>query len=179
MTCDFGSLTENGSATAEILVTSQTIGTLQNLAEVSSDLSDPNASNNSATTLTDSLNPALDEDGDGTTNAGDCAPLDGDVWAIPSPVQGLTVEKTGPNDVHWSAPTNPGGTVVLYDTLRTDDPSNFDAAVCLESDDTDLSATDGTTPPALYAYLVRAQNACGGTLGTDSAGTKRSGAACP
>jgi hypothetical protein len=52
--------------------------------------------------------------------------------------------------------------------LRSSDSSDFDAADCIESDDSDLTAEDVPTPDPgiIWFYLVRAQNDCGiGDLG--------------
>jgi choice-of-anchor B domain-containing protein len=179
VTCDLGAIGAGAGATVDIRVTSQTTGVLQNVAQVSADQADPDPQDNSVTTNTDSLDPALDQDTDGVSNGVDCAPLDPDAWAVPGAARDLRVEGSGPDDLRWQAPADPGGNLVRYDTLRSEDPSDFGGAVCVETDDTDLVATDATTPSSLFVYLVRAENACGGELGSDSAGNPRSGAGCP
>ena len=55
------------------------------------------------------------------------------------------------------------------------DPKN----ACVESNDTDLNAIDPSSPAAIFYYLVRSENGCGGNLGTDSTGAPRSGVNCP
>ena len=66
--------------------------------------------------------------------------------------------------------------------LRSGDPSDFDTATCLESDDNDLVVVDEDLPTAgqAFYYLVRAVNTCGeGSLGYGSDGAERTGANCP
>jgi hypothetical protein len=54
-------------------------------------------------------------------------------------------------------------------------------AVCVESDGSDLVASEPSTPLAgqAYFYLVRSENACGINLGDNSGGTPRVGRNCP
>ena len=68
-----------------------------------------------------------------------------------------------------------------YDLLRSTAAGDFSgSAICLESADTDLVATDSDLPGAVFYYLARARNSCAaGTSGTDSAGTPRSVPVCP
>jgi len=58
--------------------------------------------------------------------------------------------------------------------------ADFLTAPCLESNDPDLLAGDGTAvlPGAVLFYLGRAENSCGGSLG-DGNGTERAGSTCP
>lgn len=121
----------------------------------------------------------LDADGDGVPNGSDCAPSDGGRWAIPGPARTLALSGDGPVQLSWASPLAPGGTAVGYDLLRSSSPSSFAVAACIESNGTDLSATDAAPPAGDLFYLVRAENACGGNLGTDSSGTPRSGTSCP
>jgi hypothetical protein len=69
----------------------------------------------------------------------------------------------------------------VYDLLRATGPAGFGSPFCVESDGADAAAQDGELPGAarLFFYLVRAENGCGGNLGTDSAGTPRTGGPCP
>ena len=67
----------------------------------------------------------------------------------------------------WSAAADPGlspGTLV-YDVVRSDDPSDFmTATTCVETNDGgDTTATDpgAPGPGGLYAYLVRVETLCG------------------
>ena len=92
----------------------------------------------------------------------------------------------GGTDLDWTPPTDLGGVAVAYDTIRSDDPSDFvTTAVCVESDDgTDTSSFDAATPGvgAANYYLIRAENQCPsgqGSLGNSSDGTPRTGRTCP
>lgn len=72
--------------------------------------------------------------------------------------------------------------VLVYDVLRSPNAQDFTAADCVETDDTDTTAQDATTPAAgvVFYYLVRAENDCGeGSLGTRSDGVERTGTSCP
>ena len=127
-----------------------------------------------------------DADGDGhaspTCGGDDCDDANGTVWARPGPTGclGFLDEET----MTWCAPGSTGGTAaLLYDVVRSDTPSDFlTSTLCVETDDSDLSALDATIPApgGVRYYLPRAQNACGeGSLGTTSAGAPRVGRSCP
>lgn len=120
-----------------------------------------------------------DSDSDGYDDGEDCAPADANAWQLPGATSALTLDVAG--DVVWAAPILPGANAVSYDLLRAASASDFSAATCLESDEADLIAFDAANPASgeLWLYLVRSRNVCGGTLGTDSAGTERTGVACP
>lgn len=123
-----------------------------------------------------------DDDGDGVLDPSDCAPLDAGSWSLPAnPVSGVSVTGSGTTTFAWPAPAAAGGTVPRYDLLRSSSPGDFAAATCVESDGTDLVATDPALPPAgaTWYYLVRVESACGGNLGSDSLGNPRNGVACP
>lgn len=130
-------------------------------------------------------------DGDGDTFSvcgGDCNDANGAIWGTPGEAQALTATKGLPGNVNlsWSPPASLGGTSVLYDTLRSNVPSNFtSSAACVESNDGANTFAVDTVASAvgeLRFYLVRAENACPagqGILGTNSAGTPTPGRACP
>ncbi|MCP3980124.1 MAG: hypothetical protein GY716_12535 [bacterium] len=125
---------------------------------------------------------SCDDDGDGTPNGNDCAPADGDVWTIPSPVLGLRLLASAPGDLTWSSPAAAGGTDLQYDVLRADSVSFDGPVVCVASGLTSRLAEDATTPDApgeLLHYLVRVRNACGENLGSSSAGVQRASPPCP
>ena len=85
----------------------------------------------------------------------------------------------------WDEPADPGGSSVDYEVLRSVNPRSFTVvATCISDlDPSDTTVTDPDLPPfLLYAYLVRATNACPagiGTLGTNSDDVTRLGVTCP
>ncbi len=122
-----------------------------------------------------------DADADGTPDADDCAPLDDSIWRAPSPARDLQVNGPGGAALSWMSPSDPGTTgTVTYDVLRSTIPASFAGAACVVTGTSAAVANDSMLPVtgALY-YLVRAQDACGGNLGSSSAGFPRSGAGCP
>jgi hypothetical protein len=150
------------------------------------------------------LGPTLtwfrDADGDGHGNAGqslvscvpqtgyvtdgtDCDDGNGGAWAAPGEATDLRF--TSATDLTWNAPAAPGATALVYDLLRSSDPSDFmAAATCVASGVVGTGAVDPEVPPpgTAYDYLVRAANACPsgeGSLGSRSDGTPRVGRACP
>ncbi len=129
-----------------------------------------------------------DADGDGAAGCGgDCDDADGLIWAVPGEVPLLTLARDSASTgtlASWTAPVDPGGLVVVYDLLSSQDPADFTTSQCVESDGTDTSAllSEALTPGAIRSILVRAENVCpGGTgsLGTDSSGVQRVGRLCP
>jgi hypothetical protein len=120
-----------------------------------------------------------DDDGDGVANGIDCDPEDGNLWAVPSPARDLAVTKAATDNLTWLPPVEPGATVVGYHVLRSPAASDFGTAVCTLTG-TFTATTDEDVPGGggLYHYLIRALNRCGENLGSDSAGSPRSGADC-
>ncbi len=127
-------------------------------------------------------------DGDPTGDACDCDSSNDQAWAAPGPVAGVELARdfvTGLTTIHWDVPLSPGSTTVVFDTLRSDNPWGFARQMtCLESDHVSTSTQDGDVPAAnaLYAYLIRAVNACpglDGSLGAATGGTPRNAALCP
>jgi hypothetical protein len=110
----------------------------------------------------------------------DCDDTDLTVWTTPAQ-QMLSVSRTGMQaDFSWTA-VDPGGTQPsAYDFLMGSNAADFLTATCLESDEADLVAGDGTavSPGAILFYLGRAENSCGGSLGLGD-GTERAGISCP
>jgi len=136
----------------------------------------------------------VDSDGDGYGDFGDpsCASLiadcngaDPNVWGTPGETLNLTF--ASPTSLTWGVPADPGALAssLVYDTLRSGAPGGFLGATCVESDDgPNTTAVDVAEPASrqLFFYLSRAQSSCpsgSGSLGSDSAGTPRTGAACP
>jgi len=126
-----------------------------------------------------------DGDGDGADVCVDCNDVDPAAWSTPGEVVDLRfVDAT---TLSWTGPSAPGGSAIVYDTLRSGAADDFASAVCVETDDgSDTMAFDPGSPATAMAfhYLVRAQNACPGavgegTLGAGTGGGVRSGASCP
>jgi hypothetical protein len=132
--------------------------------------------------------PSNDDDGDSYLACEDCNDGDGDVWATPGAVIDLTLSRDNQDRaiLAWSAPAAPGALAVDYETVRSDDPSDFmTGAVCLVSvDPTATTAMDEKIPGpgSVLHYLVRAMNGCPagtGPLGEGSDGSIRSAISCP
>lgn len=132
-------------------------------------------------------NPAqVDSDGDNHGGACDCDDQAAGVWSIPGEVVNLSLffdEVTSSTTLDWDAPSNPGGGVVAYDTLRSVSPEGFVTQLtCVESNDsTDTSASDSEVAGGLRYYLIRAVNTCPGSSGSlgNGANGGRDGGACP
>ena len=131
-------------------------------------------------------NCSTDGDGDGFFVCDDCDDLDSTIWSTPSEVQNLQFA-ADKETLSWTEPAEPGAPVsdLVYDTLRSEDPTDFDlGAACIESDDgSDMMAVDSEMPlpGTRFHYLVRAENACPsseGSLGTDSGGLSRIARTC-
>ena len=121
-----------------------------------------------------------DADGDGVDNLTDCAPVDGTVWETPGPAVDLLVaQDPAATQLSWSPPSTSGADSVRYDLLRSTQRGDFSTPTCLESDSAATSGSDEQTPPAIFYYLVRVENDCGGNLGADSDQTPRTGGGCP
>jgi len=113
---------------------------------------------------TDNSALRVDGDGDGTVDSCDCAPADASD-AVPGEVTGLLLDHAGAaggvSTLQWSASA---GSMVSYDTLRSDAAASFGASLCVESaDGADTTASDGVTPAAgeVLFFLVRGRSACG------------------
>ncbi len=121
-----------------------------------------------------------DNDSDTFGAACECDDSDATVWSRPGQ-QDLTAARTGQQvDFSWPA-VDPGGTQpVVYDFLLSSNASDFSAATCLETDESNLAASDATAvaPGQILFYLGRGENSCGGSLGTGG-GMERGGAPCP
>jgi hypothetical protein len=118
----------------------------------------------------------FDDDCDGSIDEDGAAP--GEALDLVFPVDPLRAT------LIWSAPAGPGGAPVLFDVIRAASPADFvTGAVCVESGDGgDTMATDAAEPSegGMFAYVVRAGNACGsGSAGLRSDGAPRTVRACP
>jgi hypothetical protein len=130
----------------------------------------------------------VDGDLDGFGAACDCDDGDSGVWSETTEARSLTLShdaSSGTTELSWSTPDDPGASEVLYDVVRSSDPQDFDGfGVCLESDEADRVAEDGSAPAASagFHYLIRAENGCptsDGTVGQQSDGTPRTARPCP
>ena len=83
--------------------------------------------------------------------------------------------------LQWTAPASPGGTLPLYDTVRSVTAAGFSGGSCVETrDGSDATSTDPAVPAAAFFYLVRAENSCGvGSAGRTSSNVERTVASCP
>jgi uncharacterized protein len=120
-----------------------------------------------------------DSDFDGTPDSADCAPGNPNVWAKPTEARALAMQD---DLLTWAPPLTAGGvpTEVVYDVLRSFVPQDWNSAVCVAAGQPGTAALDPfVSPGGITYYLVRARNACGGPLGSDSAGTPTVGRSCP
>ena len=91
----------------------------------------------------------------------------------------LTLGQLGTETLlEWSAPAEAGAGVLRYDLLRSEKADDFSSAICLRSFQASPGALDDAVPEILFSYLVRIKNACADALGSDSAGSPRTGVAC-
>ena len=92
----------------------------------------------------------------------------------PSVALDLTVSEAAVDNLSWTEPAVKGAVSIVYDVVRSTDPSDFSGAACIETGDSDTLATDAALPLSgeLYCYLVQPRNGCGATLGTNSAGAR-------
>lgn len=122
----------------------------------------------------------LDDDGFSGT---DCAPANGQAWAVPGEPAGVSLSISGGvTTLAWAAPSSPGGTPAgtlyrVYGGSRSDLPAllNGSADSCQVAATPSLAFTisGNPAPGALAWFLVRAANACAeGTAGAASAGPR-------
>jgi hypothetical protein len=146
------------------------------------EISNPDQADFDGDAMGDACDP--DDDDDSVEDAADCLPFDATVWSVPSDPSGLLLSKALAGTLTWTAPTEEGCLMLVYDVLRSRNAYDFEnlEVLCTESDDTDLAASDITNPGVpgeVYFYLVRAENACGTEMGTRSDGEERIGRSCP
>ena len=120
-----------------------------------------------------------DADDDGASNLDDCSPVKSDLWSAPSPARDLVGTSDAGATFSWTAPEAPGSSSVTYDLLRSAAAGDFTAATCVASGLTATTASDPSPDSGIVYYLVRANNACGQSLGLSGAGLPRSGSGCP
>jgi hypothetical protein len=175
VTCHLGSLAPGASASINLSALAPVApGVAINSASVSSAVVDSSSVNDTSSESTSV--GSLDADGDGVPDASDCSPGNASLWAVPGEASSLTL--TGATLLQWSAPGSPGGQQVLYDLLRST-TAGFASSTCVVSGTTSTSSNDASVPAPLLYYLVRSRNACGETLGTNSAGVPRQAVSCP
>jgi uncharacterized repeat protein (TIGR01451 family) len=175
--CQLGNLGAGGSAGVTIVVAAPiTPGPITNLLRASMAVRDSSPGNEVSAEATQVGSP--DSDGDGVSDASDCAPSNPTVWSVPADAIGLHFP-AGKTLLRWSGPSAPGGVTVQYDLLRSNVAANFLSPGCVALNITATSASDLAVPADVFCYLVRSENICGGNLGTGSGGTPRTGGSCP
>jgi N-acetylneuraminic acid mutarotase len=114
----------------------------------------------------------------------DCDDGDPDTWGAPSEVRDVGMQSAA--TLIWASPSAPGGSVVLYDVIRSDDPTDFvNGAACVATDISATTTDDVAVPPlgSVYIYLIRAGSGCpvggSGSLGAGTSGIPRVGLSCP
>jgi hypothetical protein len=115
--------------------------------------------------------------GDGALLGNKSAVLNVTAAAATTEARGLTLSGGASTALQWQAPLADGGAAVDYDVLRAAQAGDFLSSVCLASDIAGSSATDAI--PTSGFFLVRAENRCGGSLGSDSSGAPIAGRSCP
>jgi len=166
VTANLGNLASGGSALVLVQIQITPSAAFTASASVTASQPDPNPANNAGSAQVTLFS----------------APVIGPAEGL---VLGFTTNAAGPavTTLTWRPPTDLGSgcSTVEYDVLRSVAPSNFTAAECLVSNISATSASDATTPAPgqTFFYLVRAENACGSNLGTDSAGNPTAGRSCP
>jgi hypothetical protein len=122
-----------------------------------------------------------DSDSDGLGNLCDCGPGCTSNMVALGPVDALSF--TSASDFSWTQPVETGGAVLVFDAVRSSDPSNFSSASCIATNSSATLASDAATPLNpfdVFYYLVRAEGSCGGgNLGADSSEARRSAVSCP
>jgi uncharacterized repeat protein (TIGR01451 family) len=176
--CPLGTLAAGTGAIVQITITAPGApGAITHAARVTSMVLDSNPTDDLAQQVT-TVGQA-DSDGDGTADADDCAPGDPSAWAVPDDATDLLFSGPGTSAIQWTAPAATGGSGLRYDLVRSVSGGDFSSIDCIATDQAGTSASDLGIPVNLYFYLVRAENACGGTLGASSGGTPHTAPSCP
>jgi len=120
----------------------------------------------------------LDNDTDSAGDACDCGP--GCVTNLTTLGPATDFSFQSNSDLSWTQPVDTGGAPLLFDVVRSTNPADFSAAICIASDSSATLASDATPVSAPFYYLVRSDGSCGGgNLGTDSDETRRVATSCP
>ena len=127
-----------------------------------------------------------DADADLRPTGCDCDDTSSSVWATPGEVPTLVVGTgTSGTELVFQAPGAPGGTVFVYELIRSPVASDFVTVTACPAaaDPADPLRVDPELPAlgSVFYYLVRARNACPngeGPLGFDWMGQPRNGT-CP
>jgi hypothetical protein len=126
-----------------------------------------------------------DLDGDGATNALDCAPLDPGAFSLPAEATGAAFAADG-ETLSWVSSAPGSGPDTVHDVMRGALPQfpigSGAAETCLDSGLAADSTVDASAPAPGegFYYLVRGANACGvGTYGFATGGAERNTLACP
>lgn len=114
------------------------------------------------------VRPLLDDDGDGTPNLTDCAPLDGTLAHPASEVLNLQIAHAGDSvTITWDSQDGAAGTATDYDIVAGEvaqlrSEGGFASAVCVADDvpDAPFVAAAAVPPGAARYWLIRACNAC-------------------
>lgn len=177
--CHLGNLAAGATASVSVVAVAPTNpGLVTNTARVTTAVIDTFPGNDTSSEA--STVGALDGDGDGVPDLDDCAPGNASVWAVPGEATALSFPNaSNPSLLQWSPPASPGGMLVSYDLLRSTTSAGFSSPTCVASGLTVTAAADSAIPSAVFYYLVRSENACGGNLGTRSDGTPRTAGSCP
>lgn len=128
--------------------------------------------------------PVCDDDGDSVTDGNDCAPANPALWSAPSAVLTLTAQTPVSGNVQfdWTAPSDFGGVAApTYDLVRSSLSGGFSGGVCVESNDTNLSAvtSDAPAPGAINYFMVGARSACARRFAPASSGFPQTVVTCP
>lgn len=178
VSCSLGDLAPGSSRTVTVTTDAGAVGTLSNGATASATVAGTVRAAGSGAGSVSVVSGSVDSDGDGTVNAVDCRPFDGATWAAPSEARELRLTKEAGGALAWQAPSAPGGTAPLYDVLGSPDPADWGGANCAASGLSATTLVDASGGGELVCYLVRARNACGAELGTDSAGSPHAAPEC-
>jgi hypothetical protein len=126
-----------------------------------------------------SLDPGVDDDGDGVFNGEDCAPLIPGVFHAPLEIENVRVHGDK-QTIEWDSAVPGGGPDTVHDLLRgiLDDLPVSGAVTeqCLlpDSPPTFYVDADEPAPSSGFYYIVRGHNECGdGSFGFTSDGEPR------